>query len=48
MAPTRITRLFASLKDQKKKDMIAYITAGDPCPERTPALIEALEREEPI
>ena len=28
MAPTRITRLFASLKDQKKKDMIAYITAG--------------------
>jgi len=45
MAPTRITRLFASLKDQKKKGMIAYITAGDPCPERTPALIEALERE---
>ena len=44
MAPTRITRLFASLKDQKKKGMIAYITAGDPCPERTPALIEALER----
>src|SRR5216684_9375798 len=41
---TRITRLFDSLNREGDKGLIAYVTAGDPCPERTPALIEALER----
>jgi tryptophan synthase alpha chain len=37
---TRIARVFA----EKKKVLVAYLTAGDPTPERTPALVEALER----
>jgi tryptophan synthase alpha chain len=41
---TRITRLFDTLNREGDKGLIAYLTAGDPCPERTPALIEALER----
>src|SRR5438876_9399213 len=41
---TRITRLFDSLNRADAKGLIAYITAGDPSPDRTPALIEALER----
>jgi len=41
---TRIGRLFETLARQKRKALIAYITAGDPCPERTPALVEALVR----
>jgi tryptophan synthase alpha chain len=41
---TRIARLFENLKQDRQKALIAYITAGDPSPERTPALIEALER----
>src|SRR5947209_4178366 len=41
---TRIGRLFESLKRDGRKGMIAYITAGDPAPHRTPALVEALER----
>lgn len=36
--------MFAALKREGRKGLIAYITAGDPSPERTPALIEALER----
>src|SRR5438445_9461900 len=43
-AATRITNLFARLKREGRKGLIAYITAGDPSPDRTPALIEALER----
>src|SRR5712691_11355060 len=43
-AATRITNLFARLKREGRKGFIAYITAGDPTPDRTPALIEALER----
>jgi tryptophan synthase alpha chain len=35
---TRIQSLF------KRKALIAYLTAGDPSPERTPSLIAALER----
>ena len=35
---TRIQPLF------KRKALIAYLTAGDPAPERTPSLIAALER----
>jgi tryptophan synthase alpha chain len=41
---TRIGRLFENLKRENRKGMIAYITAGDPSPDRTPALVEALVR----
>jgi tryptophan synthase alpha chain len=37
---TRIARVFS----EKPKVLVAYITAGDPSPERTPALVAALER----
>ncbi len=41
---TRIGRLFACRKQEGRKVLIAYLTAGDPSLERTPALVEALER----
>lgn len=41
---TRIGRLFDCLKRDGRKGLIAYLTAGDPSPERTPALVEALVR----
>src|SRR5579872_5719872 len=41
---TRIGTLFQNLQQSGRKGLIAYITAGDPSPERTPALVEALER----
>jgi tryptophan synthase alpha chain len=41
---TRIGTLFQNLQRSGRKGLIAYITAGDPSPERTPALVEALER----
>src|SRR5713226_844048 len=41
---TRIGALFQSLHEQSRKGLIAYLTCGDPSPDRTPALIEALER----
>lgn len=41
MPPTRIQSLF---KNPKRKALIAYITAGDPTPDRTPELVAALER----
>jgi tryptophan synthase alpha chain len=41
---TRIGRLFESLRRDGRKGFIAYLTAGDPNPERTPALVEALVR----
>jgi tryptophan synthase alpha chain len=44
MAGTRIAELFARLKREGRKGLIAYITAGDPSPDRTPALVEAIER----
>src|SRR5262252_1761665 len=37
---TRIGCLF----QQRRKALIAYLTAGDPTPEQTPALVEALVR----
>jgi tryptophan synthase alpha chain len=37
---TRIARVFS----EKPKVLVAYITAGDPTPKRTPALVAALER----
>jgi tryptophan synthase alpha chain len=41
---TRIGRLFEVLNAQHRCGMIVYLTAGDPSPEATPGLIEALER----
>jgi len=41
---TRIGRMFEERKRAGRKSLIAYITAGDPTPERTPALVEALLR----
>ncbi len=41
---TRIGRLFECLKQENRKGLIAYLTAGDPSPLRTPALVAALVR----
>ncbi|HTQ55714.1 MAG TPA: tryptophan synthase subunit alpha [Bryobacteraceae bacterium] len=41
---TRISGMFDRLKRQGRRALIAFLTAGDPSPERTPALVEALER----
>jgi tryptophan synthase alpha chain len=41
---TRIGQLFEGLKRERRKGLIAYITAGDPEPGRTAALVEALVR----
>src|ERR1051325_1705716 len=41
---TRIARLFDNLRGTGSKGLIAYLTAGDPSPARTPALVEALVR----
>jgi tryptophan synthase alpha chain len=41
---TRIGRLFEVLRADNRKGLIAYLTAGDPSPERTPALAAAMER----
>jgi tryptophan synthase alpha chain len=41
---TRIGRMFENLRPSGNKALIAYLTAGDPSPDRTPALIEALVR----
>jgi tryptophan synthase alpha chain len=41
---TRIGQLFQRLEREKRKALVAYLTAGDPHPDRTPALIEALVR----
>ena len=44
MHPTRIQQLFETTRRQKRSAFIAYLTAGDPTPEATPALVAALER----
>jgi tryptophan synthase alpha chain len=41
---TRIGKLFENLKRDGRKRLIAYLTAGDPSPARTPELVEALVR----
>jgi len=41
---TRIGRLFEDLRKTNRKGLIAFLTAGDPSPDRTPALVEALVR----
>jgi tryptophan synthase alpha chain len=43
-ARTRIDALFHNLKQQNRAGLIAYLTAGDPTPRRTAALVAALER----
>ncbi|MBI4910318.1 MAG: tryptophan synthase subunit alpha [Acidobacteria bacterium] len=40
----RISALFERKRAAKQPVLIAYLTAGDPTPERTPALVAALER----
>jgi len=42
--PTRIESLFHALKSQQRAALIAYVTACDPTPERTPGIVAALER----
>jgi tryptophan synthase alpha chain len=42
--PTRIHSLFERLKGERRAALIAYLTAGDPSPERTPGIVAALER----
>src|ERR1700680_1422840 len=42
MNPTRIQAVFNG--SPQHKALIAYITAGDPSPDRTPGLVAALER----
>jgi tryptophan synthase alpha chain len=44
MSQTRIGRLFERLRSQHRAALIAYITAGDPSPARTPPIVAALER----
>jgi len=41
---TRISRLFERLKQEGRPGLVAYITAGDPSPDRTASLVAALER----
>ena len=41
---TRIGKLFENLKRDGRKGLIAYLTAGDPSPARTPELVQALVR----
>ena len=41
---TRIGCLFDRLRREGRKGLIAYLTAGDPTPERTLALVEAMVR----
>jgi len=40
----RIARRFAERKGQGRPALVAYLTAGDPAPERTPGYVLALER----
>jgi tryptophan synthase alpha chain len=43
-AMTRIGRLFETLRRENRKGLIAYLTAGDPSPLHTPALVAAMVR----
>src|SRR3954453_15603744 len=43
-ACSRISGLFERLKQENRAGLVAYLTAGDPSPERTPALVAALEK----
>ncbi|HWC99355.1 MAG TPA: tryptophan synthase subunit alpha [Candidatus Sulfopaludibacter sp.] len=41
---TRIGQMFDNLKREERKGFIAYLTAGDPSPDRTASLVDALVR----
>src|ERR1041385_8879163 len=41
---TRIARLFEDLRRDGRKGLIAYLTTGDPTPDRTPAPVGAMVR----
>lgn len=41
---TRIQNLFDRLRRENRSGLIAYVTAGDPAPERTASIVAALER----
>ena len=41
---TSITARLNDLRQQKRKGLVAYVTAGDPHPDRTVSLVLALER----
>src|SRR5437764_4888821 len=43
-ACSRIAGLFQKLKEENRAGLVAYLTAGDPTPARTPQLVAALER----
>ena len=40
----RISRMFETCKAEGRPALVAYLTAGDPAPDRTPKLVAALER----
>ena len=40
----RISSMFEAKRRERRPALIAYLTAGDPAPDRTPALVAALER----
>jgi tryptophan synthase alpha chain len=44
MHTTRIQKLFDRTRQEHRSALIAYVTAGDPSPERTPEIVAALER----
>ncbi len=44
LGSTRIGRAFARLRTERRRGLIAYVTAGDPAPARTVELIAGLER----
>jgi tryptophan synthase alpha chain len=41
---TRIQATFCALKKDQRAALVAYVTAGDPTPDRTPSIVAALER----
>jgi len=44
MQPTRIQQLFERTHREKRVALIAYLTAGDPTPEKTPEIVATLVR----
>src|SRR5580765_1849782 len=44
MQPTRIQQLFERTHREKRAALIAYLTAGDPTPEKTPEIVAKLVR----
>jgi tryptophan synthase alpha chain len=44
MQPTRIQQIFERTRREKRAALIAYLTAGDPTPEKTPEMVATLVR----